>query len=156
MQFTSPAARLWEAIPADTRKTILANVWCGICSHGVTITNFSGAVKGGDLLLSGSCSECQGPVARLIEVERSEEHSNILSASPNFTEDRVFEEMKALKKQVDALNRRRRQLSKKWDEGSITKKEKAELDRLFGKDGEAVMDKFGEGFRKLTGSILKR
>ena len=66
-KFTTPAAKLWAAIPADTRKLILANVWCGKCSQGVTITDFSGAVKGGDLLLSGSCSECQGAVARLIE-----------------------------------------------------------------------------------------
>jgi hypothetical protein len=70
-KFTPPAAKLWDAIPAGTRKSILANVWCGKCSHGVTITNFSGAVKGGDLLLSGSCSECQGPVARLIELDGS-------------------------------------------------------------------------------------
>jgi hypothetical protein len=35
--------------------------------HEVTITNFTGAVKGGDLLLAGRCSECQGDVARLIE-----------------------------------------------------------------------------------------
>jgi hypothetical protein len=53
--FTKPASKLWTAIPADTRKLLLSNVWCGKCRHEVTITNFSGAVKGGDLLLVGKC-----------------------------------------------------------------------------------------------------
>ena len=66
-KFTAPAAKLWAAISTDTRKMLLSNVWCGKCRHEVTIANFSGAVKGGDLLLVGSCSECRGDVARLIE-----------------------------------------------------------------------------------------
>lgn len=32
-----------------------------------TITNFSGAVRSGDLLLVGKCAECHGDVARLID-----------------------------------------------------------------------------------------
>jgi hypothetical protein len=66
-KFTPAAAKLWEAIPPHTRKLLLSNVWCGKCAHAVTITNFSGTVKGGDLLLVGSCSECFGEVARLVE-----------------------------------------------------------------------------------------
>ena len=66
-EFTAPAARLWAAIPVDARKRLLVNVWCGKCRHAVTITNFTGAVKAGDLLLVGKCSECHGDVARLIE-----------------------------------------------------------------------------------------
>ncbi len=66
-EFTDTAAKLWASIPADIRKDLLANVWCGTCRHGVTIRNFTGAVKGGDLLLVGVCSECRGDVARLIE-----------------------------------------------------------------------------------------
>jgi hypothetical protein len=66
-KFTTPAAKLWAAIPSDTKKLLLANVWCGKCRHAVTITNFSGTVKTGDLLLVGKCSECRGDVARLIE-----------------------------------------------------------------------------------------
>jgi len=65
--FTAPAAKLWKVIPPDTRKMLLSNVWCGACRHEVTITNFSGAVRGGDLLLVGRCAECQGDVARVIE-----------------------------------------------------------------------------------------
>lgn len=65
--FSQPAAKLWANISADAKKQLLATVWCGKCRHGVTIKNFTGAVKGGDLLLVGTCSECHSDVARLIE-----------------------------------------------------------------------------------------
>jgi hypothetical protein len=65
--FTAPAAKLWKAMTPDRRKLYLSNVWCGNCRHEVTITNFSGVVRGGDLLLVGKCAECQGDVARVIE-----------------------------------------------------------------------------------------
>ncbi|MFZ5482907.1 MAG: hypothetical protein ACOZB0_01640 [Pseudomonadota bacterium] len=65
--FTPPARQRWESIPAQIRQRLLANVWCGRCSHEVTITNFSGTIKGGNLLLVGKCAECHGDVARVIE-----------------------------------------------------------------------------------------
>ena len=68
-KFTDTAAKLWATIPADTKKMLLADVWCSKCRHGVTITNFTGVVKAGDLLLVGLCSECRGDVARVIESE---------------------------------------------------------------------------------------
>lgn len=67
-KFTAPAAKLWATIPSDTKKQLLSNVWCGKCRHDVTITNFSGAVRAGDLLLVGLCSECHDHVARVIEI----------------------------------------------------------------------------------------
>lgn len=67
-KFTDPAAELWASIPADTKKLLLSNVYCGKCRHEVTIKNFTGVVKDGDLLLVGLCSECHGDVARVIEV----------------------------------------------------------------------------------------
>ncbi len=70
-KFTAPASKLWAAIPTETRKMLLSNVWCGKCRHEVTIINFSGAVKAGDLLLVGKYSECQGDVARVIEMNIS-------------------------------------------------------------------------------------
>ena len=51
----------------DSKKKILANVWCSNCSHGVTITHFSGTVSGGGLLLVGKCAECHGDVARVLD-----------------------------------------------------------------------------------------
>ena len=65
--FSRPARQRWESIPADIRQRLLANVWCGQCRHEVTITNFTGTIKGGDLLLLGKCAECHGDVARVIE-----------------------------------------------------------------------------------------
>jgi hypothetical protein len=65
--FTPPAATLWKAISDDIRKKILSNVWCTHCQSGTTITNFSGAVKDGDLLLVGRCAVCHKDVARIIE-----------------------------------------------------------------------------------------
>lgn len=67
-KFTTPAANLWATIPRETQKLLLSNVWCGKCRHEVTISNFSGAVQGGDLLLVGVCSECRADVARVIEM----------------------------------------------------------------------------------------
>ena len=65
--FTKPAMALWSRISPEHKKLLLANVWCGACRHEVTITNFTGAVKSGDLLLVGKCAECHGDVARVIE-----------------------------------------------------------------------------------------
>jgi hypothetical protein len=65
--FTGPAQKLWVAIAPDVRKLLLSNVWCVACRHEVTITNFTGVVRSGNLLLVGKCAECQGDVARVIE-----------------------------------------------------------------------------------------
>lgn len=50
--FTLPAAKLWRSIPAEARRRLLPDVWCVRWRHAVTITNVTGAVKGGDLLLA--------------------------------------------------------------------------------------------------------
>lgn len=65
--FTKSARQRWESIPADIRQRLLSNVWCGQCLHETTITNFSGTIKGGDLLLVGTCAECRSDMARVIE-----------------------------------------------------------------------------------------
>ncbi len=66
--FTAPAAKLWATLPTATKKLLLSNVYCGKCRGSVTITNFSGVVRSGDLLLVGKCAECYGDVARVIEM----------------------------------------------------------------------------------------
>jgi hypothetical protein len=65
--FTAPAAKLWATLPPDT-KLLLANVYCAQCRGSTTITNFSGVVRSGDLLVVGKCAECHGDVARVIEM----------------------------------------------------------------------------------------
>ena len=79
--FTTPAAKLWDTIPSDTRKQLLSNVWCRECHHEITITHFSGAVRSSDLLLVGKCSECQGDVARVVKLkgEGEADHDLIVS-----------------------------------------------------------------------------
>jgi hypothetical protein len=67
--FTAPAAKLWDSIPPNTKKLLLANAYCGQCRGSVTIKNFSGVVRSGDLLLVGKCAECHGDVARVIEMK---------------------------------------------------------------------------------------
>ena len=65
--FTTPDRQRWQPIPADIRRRLLSNVWCSHCRHETTITDFSGAIKGGDLLLVGKCTECLDDVARVTE-----------------------------------------------------------------------------------------
>lgn len=65
--FTRQARQRWESIPAIIRQRLLSNVWCGRCRGQTTIINFSGTIKGGDLVLVGACVECRGGVARVIE-----------------------------------------------------------------------------------------
>jgi len=55
--FTPLARQRWESISADIRQRMLSNVWCGKCRHATVITNFSGTIKSGDLLLVGRCAE---------------------------------------------------------------------------------------------------
>ncbi|MCD4687525.1 MAG: hypothetical protein K8S97_16470 [Anaerolineae bacterium] len=68
-EFTSPAKKKWDAIPAWAQQHLLSTVWCVHCSRMTTITNFKGQVKKGDLVLSGYCVACGGGVARLIKSE---------------------------------------------------------------------------------------
>lgn len=63
--FSSPSRQRWESIPANIRQRLLANAWYGQRRHAVTITKFSGTIKGGDLLPVGKCAECHGDVARV-------------------------------------------------------------------------------------------
>lgn len=68
--FTKPARQRWESIPADIRQRLLSNVWCGQCRHETTITNFSGTIKSGDLLLVGKCPPQDGSTYRSVRRAR--------------------------------------------------------------------------------------
>lgn len=68
-QFTLRAKAMWDVIPPQMQQRIVENVWCTRCRTAVTITDFSGHVEKGDLILSGRCATCGGKVARLIEGE---------------------------------------------------------------------------------------
>jgi hypothetical protein len=64
---TKPARRGWESIPTQVHERLLSNVWCGQCRHEVAISDFSGTMKGRDLLLVGRCADCRRESARVIE-----------------------------------------------------------------------------------------
>jgi hypothetical protein len=68
-RFTPAAAARWRKIPDWAQTKLLANVWCSRCGTMTTITAYQGAVVKGDLVLTGACSTCGGPVRRLIEVD---------------------------------------------------------------------------------------
>jgi hypothetical protein len=68
-KLTGQAKTMWDAIPPQMQQRILNNVWCVQCSKGTTITDFTGRVEKGDLILTGRCATCGGQVARLIEGE---------------------------------------------------------------------------------------
>lgn len=65
--FTPQALKFWDAIPGETRQRLLRNVWCVHCSKETTITQFTGRIQRGDLILTGQCNKCQGEVARVVE-----------------------------------------------------------------------------------------
>jgi len=65
--FPAKAKAVWNSIPSEAQRKLLSSVWCIDCSKMTTITNFTGRVERGDLVLKGTCSTCGGDVARLIE-----------------------------------------------------------------------------------------
>jgi hypothetical protein len=68
-QFTPEALELWNKVPSWAKDKILTNVWCRNCKITITIVNYSGEVKGSDLVLTGTCRTCGSKVARLLESE---------------------------------------------------------------------------------------
>lgn len=68
-KFTPQELLLWNKIPSPIQEKLISNVWCGQCKSVTTIIDFSGQVKGGDLVLTGVCKACGSEVARLIESE---------------------------------------------------------------------------------------
>lgn len=67
MKSTPQAKKRWEAISPDIRMKLLNNVWCGRCGKTTSIGKIEAKVEQGDLILSGVCTKCGGPVARLLE-----------------------------------------------------------------------------------------
>ena len=66
-QFTSAAKHVWDSVSPKQRLRILNNVWCVTCADSASIILERASMNGGDLVLRGSCSECGGEVARLVE-----------------------------------------------------------------------------------------
>ncbi|RQW01136.1 MAG: hypothetical protein EH225_09770 [Calditrichaeota bacterium] len=65
--FTQSAKTFWNNIPPDIQERLLDNVYCTQCRKMTTITNYTGRIECGDLILEGFCIRCGGSVSRLIE-----------------------------------------------------------------------------------------
>jgi hypothetical protein len=65
--FTPEAKLLWNAISSHFQEQVLHNVWCPHCGDMTTMTDWTGAVHGKSLVLSGTCVTCLGKVARVLE-----------------------------------------------------------------------------------------
>ena len=61
------ALKLWQAVPAETKRAILGNVWCSECKTSVTICDYSARLKGDAVVLQGFCAQCGHEVARVVE-----------------------------------------------------------------------------------------
>ncbi|MBU1063439.1 hypothetical protein KKC74_01335 [bacterium] len=68
-RFTPRAGAFRETIPPDIQERLLDNAWCSHCSGMTTITDYSGTIENGDLILDGFCILCGNAVTRLIESE---------------------------------------------------------------------------------------
>ena len=60
------ALKLWMSLPADTRRMLLSNVWCGECRKAVTIVDYHAELKG-VVVLQGFCGTCGHKVSRVID-----------------------------------------------------------------------------------------
>lgn len=60
------AMELWQGLPADTRRMLLSNVYCGECRKSVTIIDYYAELHG-VVVLQGFCGTCGHKVARVID-----------------------------------------------------------------------------------------
>jgi len=60
------ALKLWMNLPADTRRMLLSNVWCGECRKPVTIVDYHAELRR-VVVLQGFCGTCGHKVARVID-----------------------------------------------------------------------------------------
>ena len=65
---TPQAAILWSSVPTEARDRILKAVFCVKCRGSVTLIDFTGEEKKGDLVLTGKCGKCGGKVVRVLEL----------------------------------------------------------------------------------------
>ncbi|MFH1251577.1 MAG: hypothetical protein V1715_10835 [bacterium] len=66
-KFSPPARAFWNKIPSDIQERLLDNACCAHCAAMTTITDYTGTIEKGDLILDGICIRCGNAVTRLIE-----------------------------------------------------------------------------------------
>lgn len=65
--FTQSAEAFWKNLPPAIQERLLGNVYCAQCRKMTTITDYTGRIENGDLILEGFCIRCGSAVSRLIE-----------------------------------------------------------------------------------------
>lgn len=142
-KFSAPAARLWNSIPADAQIRLLTNVRCPNCQAEVTLTDVSGAIRAGQILLVGSCTACRGKVSKAVEpvakANGSERKTDVDLDNPKFTQAEIQKAIAIRKKEVAPMQKRLKELWKKSKDRTTTMT-KAE-DKEFVKLSEEVIDK---------------
>lgn len=68
-KLTPQAKKRWHQISEQSRKKILANIWCSHCRDMVTLQLREGKMEGHSLVLRGTCKTCGGEAARVVEPE---------------------------------------------------------------------------------------
>jgi len=130
-KFTSPAARIWNSIPANAQQKLVSMAWCSTCQQETTVVGYSGAIKAGHVLLRGTCAKCSAPAYRFIEVKWNEDESaSIVFGKSKLTYSDAVITGELAQKEMRAMQKRQRQLDKREDEGTITKAEQSELKNI--------------------------
>lgn len=141
-KFTRPAARIWNAITADDQQILVSSAWCSKCRQEVTVSDYSGSVKAGNIVLVGTCSQCGGIASRYVEVQRNADKSmTVVLGAPKLTSDEALIESKLVMKESSSQIKRLRQLSRKEMDGSITKAEQKELSKMSPKGMNEMLSK---------------
>lgn len=64
------ALKQWHTIPKDDRDAIEQNAYCASCRGMTTTVEYAVSFVSIDILLSGKCNKCGGPVNRVVEVNK--------------------------------------------------------------------------------------
>ncbi len=153
-KFTLPAARIWNAIPADAQQKLASMAWCSMCRKETTIVGYSGSIKAGHVLLRGSCTGCGAPAYRFVEVKWNEDKSaTIVLGKSKLTYSDAVIAGELAQKEMKAMQKRQRQLNKREDEGTITKAEQSELKKISKSQVNEVIMKLHAAACQLKDSI---
>jgi hypothetical protein len=153
-RLTPPAAKIWSAISSDGQNALLQNAWCSKCRQEVAITDVSGSVKAGNVLLVGTCAQCGGAASRLVEVTRNADNSmTVVLGKPKLSHAESSDESNLVMKESKALFKRRRQLERRSYEGTITKAELRELNGFSKNSMNEMLKKMMVTFVRLADSI---
>ena len=141
-KFTAPSVRIWNAISPADQQTLVSRSWCGKCRQEVTISDYSGSVKAGHVLLLGTCSACGGSAYRFVEATEGEDGIfTVVAGEPRLTSADAANECTLAKREANQVMKRFSQLQRKSKNGIIEDVEQRELDWIAEKGLSELTDK---------------